>query len=45
YWTFQRCMTGPNISIQGMCEGYDYDDGDVDLQDFARFQNEFSLDW
>lgn len=38
------CMTGPSLGPYGAgCQSFDYEfDGDVDLNDFVRFQRQFS---
>ena len=43
YVGLEACLTGPGGGMEPECECFDLDDsGDVDLADFARFQQEFT---
>lgn len=45
YSIFPECKTGPDGAIDPGCQCLDFDsDGDLDLQDFASFGNQFSGD-
>ena len=44
YGCFAGCLTGPGGGLLANCEAFDFDnDTDVDLGDFAEFQQAFTV--